>query len=95
MFTLTLSFDNGPTPEVTPLKVGAPVVDYASGAMAAFAIASALFQRERNGGQGQRIDVAMLDAALLLMSSTVAGYSANGKVLSVPRGNPWSNKVEQ
>ncbi len=77
------------TPEVTPLKVGAPVVDYASGAMAAFAIASALFQRTRNGGLGQVIDMAMLDAALMLLGSTVTGYQANGTVLSVPRGNDF------
>ena len=40
-----------------PLKSGAPVVDYATGTSAAYAIATALFQRERNGGKGQFIDV--------------------------------------
>ncbi|MEO6270769.1 MAG: CoA transferase [Lautropia sp.] len=79
------------TPEITPLKVGAPVVDYAAGAMAAFAISSALFQRERNGGQSQYIDVSMFDAALMLLSSTLTGYSANGAMLSVPRGNEFSS----
>jgi crotonobetainyl-CoA:carnitine CoA-transferase CaiB-like acyl-CoA transferase len=74
------------TPEVTPLKVGAPVVDYASGAMAAFAVASALFQRARSG-LGQHIDFSMLDTALLMLTSTVTAYLYDGKLLSVPRGN--------
>ena len=77
------------TPELTPLKVGAPIVDYASGAMAAFAIASALLQREREGGGGQHIDVSMLDTALMLLASNVCGYLSTGKPLSTPRGNSF------
>jgi crotonobetainyl-CoA:carnitine CoA-transferase CaiB-like acyl-CoA transferase len=59
------------------VKAGAPVVDYATGMMAAFAIASALFQRERSG-QGQTIDLSMLDTALLLQSSHITGFLASG-----------------
>ena len=44
------------TEEVNPIKIGAPAVDYATGTMGAFALASALFQRERTG-QGQHIDL--------------------------------------
>lgn len=54
------------TAETGPLKTGAAIIDYATGLNAAFAIASALFQRTQSG-RGQRIDVAMLDTALLLM----------------------------
>jgi crotonobetainyl-CoA:carnitine CoA-transferase CaiB-like acyl-CoA transferase len=43
------------TAEVNPIKFGSPAVDYATGTMGAFALASALFQRERTG-RGQRID---------------------------------------
>jgi crotonobetainyl-CoA:carnitine CoA-transferase CaiB-like acyl-CoA transferase len=32
------------TPEVNPVKFGSPAVDYATGTMAAFALASALFR---------------------------------------------------
>ncbi|HEV8677969.1 MAG TPA: CoA transferase, partial [Stellaceae bacterium] len=53
--------------------------------MAAFALASALFQRERTG-KGQRIDLAMLDVALVLLSSHMTGYSWNGHEPK-PRGN--------
>ncbi|MEL7542212.1 MAG: CoA transferase, partial [Pseudomonadota bacterium] len=58
-----------------PVKVGPPVLDYGTGAQAAFAIAAALFQRTRTG-LGQRIDVSMLDAALMLMASTVSDSDA-------------------
>src|SRR5204862_3422824 len=65
------------TEEVNPIKFGAPAVDYATGTMGAFALASALFQRERTG-KGQRIDLAMLDVAMILMSSHLTGYLRNG-----------------
>ena len=66
------------TPEVNPIKIGAPAIDYATGTMGAYALSAALFQRERTG-QGQRIDMAMLDVAMMLMASHVTGYLRNGK----------------
>jgi crotonobetainyl-CoA:carnitine CoA-transferase CaiB-like acyl-CoA transferase len=72
-------------PAMPPLKTGAPVIDYASGLSAAFAISGALFQCERTG-RGQRVDCAMLDAALMLMSSHLTGYLWSG-VAPKPRGN--------
>ena len=60
---------NGPADDDAVL-VGPPVVDYGAGLLAAFAISSALFRRERTG-KGQYLDVAMLDAALMLMTSSV------------------------
>jgi crotonobetainyl-CoA:carnitine CoA-transferase CaiB-like acyl-CoA transferase len=73
------------TPDVHPVKLGSPAVDYATGMTGAFALASALFQRERTG-RGQRIDMAMLDVALILASSLVTGYTRNG-VHPKPHGN--------
>lgn len=61
-----------------PLKSGAPVVDYATGTTAAFAITAALFQRQQNDGRGQFIDVSMLDVALVLASSHVTAFTWNG-----------------
>jgi len=58
--------------------VGPPVLDYGTGAQAAFAIAAALLRRERTG-EGQRLDVAMLDAALMLMTSGVMNANTTGK----------------
>jgi crotonobetainyl-CoA:carnitine CoA-transferase CaiB-like acyl-CoA transferase len=65
------------TKDVHPVKFGAPAIDYATGMTGAFALASALFQREKTG-KGQRIDMAMLDVALILMSSHLTGYTRNG-----------------
>lgn len=65
------------TAEVNPVKLGSPAVDYATGTMGALALVSALFLRERTG-RGQRIDMAMLDVAMMLMSSHLAGYLRNG-----------------
>ena len=72
-------------PAEPPVKTGAPVIDYASGLSAAFAVSSALFQRERTG-RGQRVDCAMLDAAMMLMSSTLTACLWSG-VPPKPRGN--------
>jgi crotonobetainyl-CoA:carnitine CoA-transferase CaiB-like acyl-CoA transferase len=73
------------TPEVNPVKIGAPAIDYATGTMGAYALSAALFQRERTG-QGQRVDMAMLDVAMILMASHVTGYLRNGKH-PTPSGN--------
>jgi crotonobetainyl-CoA:carnitine CoA-transferase CaiB-like acyl-CoA transferase len=73
------------TKEVSPVKFGSPAVDYATGMTGAFALSAALFQRERTG-RGQRIDMAMLDVAMILMASHVTGYLRNG-VHPRPHGN--------
>jgi len=73
------------TEDVHPIKFGAPAIDYATGMTGAFALAAALFQRERTG-RGQRIDMAMLDVAMILMSSHLTGYLRNG-VHPKPHGN--------
>src|SRR5439155_20329001 len=56
-----------------PMKVGAPVIDYAVGTTGAFALATALFQRTRTG-KAQYIDIAMLDVALILQASHITDY---------------------
>lgn len=66
------------TPEVNPIKFGAPAIDYATGTMGAFALSAALFQREKTG-RGQRIDLAMLDVALMMQASHVAAYMRTGE----------------
>jgi crotonobetainyl-CoA:carnitine CoA-transferase CaiB-like acyl-CoA transferase len=73
------------TPDANPIKFGSPAVDYATGMTGAFALSAALFQRERTG-KGQRIDMAMLDVAMILMSSHLTGYLRNG-VHPKPSGN--------
>jgi crotonobetainyl-CoA:carnitine CoA-transferase CaiB-like acyl-CoA transferase len=60
-----------------PVKAGAPVIDYSTGTMGAFAISAALFQRTRTG-KGQYVDMAMLDVALILQSSHITDALHSG-----------------
>ena len=72
------------TPEVNPIKFGAPAIDYATGTMGAFALAAALFQRERTG-RGQRIDLAMLDVAMMMQASPPHRLSAHRQAAQAAR----------
>lgn len=67
------------TPETAPNRIGPPIVDYLTGIYAAFAVLAALRERDRTGAP-QRVDVAMLDATLVAMASTVSNYVNAGKV---------------
>jgi CoA:oxalate CoA-transferase len=58
-------------PEFNPLRCGFPVCDTVGGLNAAFAIMAALFHRERTG-EGQFIDVALLDSIMPLMGWVAA-----------------------
>ena len=81
------------TPDVNPIKTGAPVIDYATGTMCAFAISAALFQRERTG-RGQYIDSAMLDVSLMLMGSHITSYLRTGHEPK-PKGNRMDRASSQ
>lgn len=81
------------TPDVNPIKTGAPVIDYATGTMCAFAISSALFQRERTG-RGQYIDSSMLDVSLMLMGSHITSYMRTGHEPK-PKGNRMDRASSQ
>lgn len=73
------------TPESGPLKSGPPVVDYAMVMLGAYAISSALFQRSRTG-EGQHIDISMVDSCMALMSSILTTYVNTGSPPGL-RGN--------
>ena len=60
-----------------PIKVGAPVIDYAVGTTGAFALAAALYQTLRTG-KGQYIDMAMMDVGLMLQASHITDYFHSG-----------------
>lgn len=74
------------TPQLHPLKTGAPIVDYASGLNAAFAVAAALFRREGTG-RGVHIDCSMMDTAMFLMASQVAAVLHTDVFAPIYRGN--------
>lgn len=73
-----------------PVKVGPPVLDYGTGIQAAFAISAALFHRSRTG-EGQYIDVAMLDAALMLCSSNLMQVQETDCAPELPGNNSSGN----
>jgi CoA:oxalate CoA-transferase len=68
-----------------PLRVGYPVADTMGGITAAFAITAALFRRERSG-EGELIDVSMLEASLVAMGWAVSNWLIAG-VKPEPMGN--------
>jgi len=62
------------------MRVGFPAVDTITGQLAAFAILAALF-RHQTTGEGDYIDVAMLDASLAFMTSAVVPFLVTGKTM--------------
>ncbi len=63
---------------LNPLRCGFPVCDTVGGLNAAFAIMAALFHRERTG-EGQFIDIALLDSIMPLMGWVVANLMLGGQ----------------
>ena len=61
-----------------PLRAGFPVCDTVGGMNAAFAVLAALFHRERTG-EGQMIDVALLDSIMPLMGWVAANLLIGGQ----------------
>ncbi|MGK2858919.1 MAG: CaiB/BaiF CoA transferase family protein [Thermoanaerobaculia bacterium] len=62
---------------LNPLRAGFPICDTVGGLNAAFAIMGALYHRERTG-EGQFIDVAMLDSIMPLMGWVAANLLIGG-----------------
>lgn len=87
-------------PENGPTRVGFTVVDLGTAIMSAFAISSALYRRAVTG-QGQHVDVSMLDTSLALMSPLVSAYLnvgqvpqlvGNGSVVKLPTTGSFATK---
>jgi formyl-CoA transferase len=70
---------------LNPLRCGFPVCDTVGGLNAAFAIMAALYHRQRTG-EGQFIDVALLDSIMPLMGWVAANLLIGGQQ-PVPMGN--------
>ena len=62
-----------------PQKVGVAVADLFTGMYATNAILAALFHRSRTG-EGQHIDLALLDAQVAMLANLGAAYLASGRV---------------
>ncbi len=62
-----------------PVRAGIAIADLATGMLAGNAILAALFARERTG-QGQLIDMALLDSQVALMSYVASNYLVSGEL---------------
>jgi len=66
-------------PDTDPMKVGFPIIDIFTGYMAVIGILSALHRRNQTG-QGDYVDVAMLDSAFNLMGGAIPTYFYTNEV---------------
>lgn len=72
-------------PDGSPMRAGFSVCDTSTGLNAALAISAALYQR-KDTGEGQCIDVSMLDSGISLASQTVGAW-LNGGLVQPRRAN--------
>jgi formyl-CoA transferase len=64
--------------EGEPTRAGVAIADLASGMFACSAVLAALFARERTG-DGQRIDISLLDSQVALMSYVASNFLVSGE----------------
>jgi CoA:oxalate CoA-transferase len=64
-------------PDSPPTRVGLSMGDITAAIFTAFGISSALYHRERTG-QGQKIDVSMLDCQLAILENALSRYQVEG-----------------
>jgi crotonobetainyl-CoA:carnitine CoA-transferase CaiB-like acyl-CoA transferase len=76
-------------PGAGPMKVGPSIVDYMTGMNTSIGILSALYHRKANGGEGQHVDVCLLDTVIASLSHYAQIYLVNGKM--PPRRGTWGN----
>ena len=65
-------------PDRPSTRVGVSIGDSLAGLHAAFGVLLALTARDRNGGQGQDVDVAITESVLAVMESVIADFGAAG-----------------
>ena len=73
------------TPDSGPIKTGYWTIDMTTATQACFAISASLYRRERTG-EGDYLDLSMLDTAAGIMAPNLAIYATNGTAPS-PSGN--------
>jgi crotonobetainyl-CoA:carnitine CoA-transferase CaiB-like acyl-CoA transferase len=66
-------------PDGPPVRIGPSLIDIGAGMYTVIGILQALMERERTG-QGQRIEVSLLETALSWMAPFIARYSISGEL---------------
>lgn len=67
-------------PGAGPMKVGPSIIDLFTGLNVANGILGALYYRDANGGEGQYIDIALLDCGVSALSHYAQIYLTSGEV---------------
>lgn len=85
-------------PETGPVRAGYFSVDMSTALNAAFAISAALFRRHLTG-EGQRIDVSMMDSAFMMQAAQLTTYFTTGDLPELtgnrsPTKQPTANVFE-
>jgi crotonobetainyl-CoA:carnitine CoA-transferase CaiB-like acyl-CoA transferase len=78
-------------PGGSPMRMGLPMGDLAGGMFGAYAVAGALFQRERTG-QGAHIDLSLLDCQVSLLTYLAQYFFTDGQVPE-PQGTAHASVV--
>lgn len=74
-------------PGAGPMKAGPAIVDYMTGQNASIGILAALYHRLANGGQGQHVDINLLDTTIASLSQLAQVYVVTGR--APPRLGTW------
>ena len=74
-----------------PMKVGIPISDLTTGLYSTISILAALAHRDRTG-EGQQIDMALLDTQVALLANQASGY-LNGGMIPRRLGNEHPNTL--
>ena len=73
-----MSITGSPDEGAAPIRVGTSIGDITAALFAAIGIVTALHQRAATG-QGQKVDVAMLDSQVAILENAIARYEVAGK----------------
>src|SRR5690606_13298717 len=63
-----------------PVRFGTSIADYCTATLGAFAVMTALYYRDMNGGQGQQIDLALYESMFRMTEAMTAAYDRLGMV---------------
>lgn len=85
--TYTSGESDGP-----PVRSGYALIDYMGAYLGSFGVLLALYERDRNGGDGQIIDLALYEAGFRASEDALIDYSRNG-VVRERHGNRNRNVV--
>ncbi|MBI4699550.1 MAG: CoA transferase [Deltaproteobacteria bacterium] len=73
-----MSITGSPEPDAAPVRVGTSIGDITAALFTAIGIVSALYQRTITG-QGQMVDVGMLDAQVAILENAIARHELTGQ----------------